>query len=79
MATVLEAIMAFLLPQDILNLSSTCKLFYQLTQSDQVWAAACYQKFGIKIHSVRGFAKNFYKNGNDKIYNGINNVEEVIV
>lgn len=63
MVAVLEAIMAFLMPQDIIMLSSTCKLFHQLTQSDQVWAAVCYKKFGIKIPSAKGFARKFYKSG----------------
>lgn len=61
--TVLEAIINFLKPQDIISLSSTCKLFYQLTNSDKIWAAVCAQKFGIKIRFTGGFTKKFYQNG----------------
>lgn len=63
MTQVLEGIMALLMPEDIISLSKTCKVFSRLAQSEQVWSTACLKTSGVKISPAGGCAKKFYKEG----------------
>ena len=61
---VLEEIMSYLVPEDLISLSLTCKKLKTVTERDQLWDQACLNEFGIQIlASANGSSQRYYRNG----------------
>jgi len=56
---VLEEIIAVLPPKDVKSISLTCKLFNEITKSDQLWSRVCWNHYKLRISSNRGEARVF--------------------
>ena len=66
---VLEEIFSMLAPKDLISLAQTCtSLHKMINESNQLWAKVCFNKFKIRVPRANGFARRFYKNGNDSLY-----------
>ncbi len=67
---VLYSIFSWLTPKDIGSLSQTCRRFNKTIKEneDRLWARVCQNHLNIRIPSVNGFARRFYKNGNRIIF-----------
>ena len=64
---VLEEIIAVLPPKDVKSISLTCKLFNEITKSDQLWSRVCWNHYKLRISSNRGEARVFCQRGNELV------------